>query len=546
MKKNIYKLIFLSIICSGIIVNSCTKLEDTNYSDLISSEFTPTNADVGALLGAAYGSWRDVLFPSDWGEGQWLVQEMCADELCIAIKPYGWDDGGRHRRMHSHTWTVDDSYINSVWWPSYQGITNCNRVLLQIESLPLDADAKAGMLAEVKILRASFYWVLMDNFGNVPIVDKFDVPEGYLPLQNTRKQVYDFIVKDITESLQNLSNKRDLSTYARFNNKGAANALLAKVYLNAEVYTGTAAWNKCLAACDSIILSGKYDLEARQLDVFKVNNENSKEIVFSVPYDVVYTPNWDIMNLMFDYSLAKQAQETYDLQEQPWGGITAIPQFISTYNPKDKRFTDGWFYGQQYSSSGAILKCNSGLTEHDFNIINEMPGIDSTQEFHGYRIDKYEIQKGGFTSMINNDYVVLRYADVLMMKAECLLRTGHADEAANIVSQVRERSFTDNPELATVTGSELQAGSIYDYGLRDYKLGTTHEGGADIIYGRFLDELGWEFVGEGHRRQDMIRFGVFTTKPFFSHVPQDDHVILFPIPLDELNKNTNLTQNSGY
>lgn len=545
MKKVYNYSIFICLSFSVIMINlSCTKLKDTNYSDLVASQFVPSSAEVGALLGAAYGSWRDVIFPSDWSEGQWLFQEMATDALCIPKKPYGWVDGGKHRRMHEHTWTVDDSYVGSVWWPSYQGITNCNRVLAQMEVIPLEEDVKKVLIAEVKVLRASFYWVLCDNFGNVPIVENFAVPEGYLPSYNTRKQVYDFIVKEITESLPSLGDNSNISTYARFNSKGAANALLAKVYLNAEVYTGTPQWEKCLEACDAIINSGQYNLEAVQKDVFKDQNQLSREIVFSVPYDVVYTPNDDILNLMFDYTLPSQAQDIFNLKQQPWGGIVAIPQYISTFHPEDKRLTDGWLYGQQYSFSGIPLKVTSGLKDSHLNIINELPGIDSTQEFHGYILNKYEIIENGHTDMCNNDYVVLRYADVLMMKAECLLRKGQPGSGA-LVSQVRMRSFPGNPGLATVTDQQLQNGSSYDYGLRNTQK-TTKEGGADIKMGRFLDELGWEFVGEGHRRQDMIRFGVFTTKSWLNHSPSGPNKSIFPIPLDELNKNINLKQNPGY
>ncbi|MBL7699290.1 MAG: RagB/SusD family nutrient uptake outer membrane protein [Chitinophagaceae bacterium] len=541
MKRSRYEILLVACL---MIASSCTKLKDNNYSDLIATEFEPTEKEVGTLLGAAYGSWREVLFPNDYSEGQWLVQEMGGDVMCIPKKPFGWVDGGRHRRMHEHSWTVDDSYITSVWGPTYQGISNCNRVLSQIELMTsMDADTKATLLAEVRVLRASFYWMLCDNFGNIPVLDKFDVPEGFLPEQRPRKEVYDFIVKEITESLPFLKDAKDESTYARFNNKGAANALLAKVYLNAEVYTGTAEWEKCIAACDEIIASGLYSLEGNQRNVFKEQNQGSGEILFSVPFDVVYTPIYDHVNLMFDYCLVQQMQEMFNLQHQPWGGIVAIPQFIKTFDPNDTRLTEGWFYGQLYSKSGEPLKVLSGELDSNMNIINEVPGIDSAQEYHGYKWNKYEIVEGGQTDMCNNDFVVLRYADVLMMKAECLLRTGQPG-AGLLVTDVRLRSFPDHPELATVTDEQLQESSVYDYGLRDH-LATTHESPVTYL-GRFYDELGWEFAGEGRRRQDMIRFNTFTTKSWLSHSPNGDNKKLFPIPLNELNNNVNLKQNPGY
>jgi hypothetical protein len=132
-----------------------------------------------------------------------------------------------------------------------------------------------------------------------------------------------------------------------------------------------------------------------------------------------------------------------------------------------------------------------------------------------------------------------------MTKAEALLREGHPDDAAALVTKVRERDFKSDPAKAVVTGAQLMEGSSYDYGLRNH-LESTDEGGADIKYGRMLDELGWEFCQEGRRRQDMIRFGVFTTKSWLSHSPNGSYRALLPIPTSALQTNPNLKQNPGY
>jgi len=132
------------------------------------------------------------------------------------------------------------------------------------------------------------------------------------------------------------------------------------------------------------------------------------------------------------------------------------------------------------------------------------------------------------------------------MKAECMLRTGRASEAASTVSEVRARAFTSNPAKAVVTGATLLGNSKYKYGNADESGIVTGDNGATIAYGGFLDELGWEFAAEAHRRQDLIRFGVFTTKKWLNHVPNGDDKKIFPIPLEELNKNSKLTQNPGY
>lgn len=173
----------------------------------------------------------------------------------------------------------------------------------------------------------------------------------------------------------------------------------------------------------------------------------------------------------------------------------------------------------------------------------DVPSIDQSDVDDGFRWGKFEYATG-ITNRLSNDWPLLRYADVLMMKAESLMRLGKSGAGA-LVTQVRERAFKNEPEKAQVTDAELMGGSVYDYGRRDsYK--TEHDGGTDIKYGRFLDELGWEFCQEGRRRQDMIRFGIFTTKAWFSHDKSDETKNLYPIPNKVLLTNSNLKQNPGY
>ena len=374
------------------------------------------------------------------------------------------------------------------------------------------------------------------------MVTKYDLPAGYLPDQSTRQQVYDFIVTEVNAAIPSLSINNDVHTYGRFSNKWAAYALLAKVYLNAGVYTGTPQWANCITACNAVIGSNQYALEAVQKDVFKQQNQNSKEIVWAIPLDEVYAGGF----YLAAWTMSPQNQFTFNTKSGGYGGLNAIPQFIDTYNPQDKRLTDGWMRGQQYTSGGVALKCAYGtLIGQPLVYVNECPGIDSTQEIHSYRINKFEIAANSSPNNMSNDFPFFRYADILMMKAECLLRTGDAAGAASLVTEVRQRSFTSNPALATVTAAQIVGNTSYKYGLKNH-ISTTTETVSDIQYGRFLDELGWEFAAEAHRRQDMIRFGVFTSKSWLSHSPSGATRNLFPIPLQELNKNTKLKPNPGY
>jgi hypothetical protein len=228
------------------------------------------------------------------------------------------------------------------------------------------------------------------------------------------------------------------------------------------------------------------------------------------------------------------------------GGICAIPQFINSYDPADNRLKTNWIQGQQYAASGTPLVGVFGTTTGKPLIFtNTLPGVESSLETDGFRVGKFEI-KPGVRVDLSNDFPLFRYADVLMMKAEALLRTGQAAQAATLVTQVRQRSFLANPTKATVTAADLTQGSNYPYGPARNNVVSPLQGGADIQYGQFLDELGWEFAAEGHRRQDMIRFGVYTTKSWLSHIPNGDYRTLMPIPQNVLNTNGNLKQNPGY
>src|ERR1044072_1565833 len=283
IKNTVFVIACLATILA-VAFSGCTKLKDTSYNQIIASDFTPTSSDLAALAGAAYVDWRGLLL--QWNT-LYRAQEVSADEMLTPARPNGWVDGGVYRRIHEHKWTTDDDIVINIWTRAYQGITNCNRIIYQVQSgaIPVAAKDTSSLIAEMKLLRASYYWMLCDIYGNVPIVDRFDVPAGYLPKQNSRKEVYDFIVSDLLANIPRVTSDVSTATYGKFN-KWAGLTLLAKMYLNAEVYTGVPQWDKCKAVCDTIInfatSSAKIGLEASQKSVFVTNNENSKEIMFEI------------------------------------------------------------------------------------------------------------------------------------------------------------------------------------------------------------------------------------------------------------------------
>lgn len=512
---------------------SCTDLTEVPYNQVTASNFRPTGADLASLIAPAYTPLRPLWM--GW-YGNIDFQEETADEMITPVRPNGWYDGGTYIRLHQHRWDSHQGQPATLWYNAFNGINGVNRVLYQIDSgvVPVAASSKTGLESELRALRAYYYWLLLDNFGNVPIVTDFK--STTLPTQATRQQVYDFVVKELTDAIPNLSDTTGTAMYGRVN-KWAALGLLARVYLNAGVYTGTPQWDKVISTTQQIIDAGKYQLDPNYRTPFSRHNENSKENIWDVPYDAINGPE----SCFHMKTLKPELRYVFNMQAQPWGGSSSAPQFISTYDTSDIRLPDTWLMGPQFDSQG-----------RGYNFVQYVPRIDSTAFNNGYPVWKYEIYAGE-TGSSDVDYPIIRYAEVLMMKAEALLRTGQADAAAAIVTQVRQRDFTD-PLKAAVTGAELQQGSSFNYGWYDVdgvvKSGpggtAVTGGGADVQYGRFLDELGWEFAIEGHRRTDLIRFGVFTTKTWFNHTPNGDFRVLFAIPSGAIATNTNLKQNPGY
>ena len=269
----------------------------------------------------------------------------------------------------------------------------------------------------------------------------------------------------------------------------------------------------------------------------------ASENIFVIPFDAIYAEGLEL----YRATLHAANQATYNLQYTPWGpgSYKAVPQFIDTYDADDQRLKDTWLAGPQYAADGSVLLGSYDMLGEPLVFVNSMPDGIYTGEADGFRWQKYEFEKDSKLFM-NNDFVLFRLAQVYMMKAEALLRTGQADEAASIVTLIRQRAFKAHPEKAVVTGAQLQEPSRYVYGTVENYVLTPQGKRYPEQFGRFYDELGWEFAGESFRRRDMIRFGHFTKAEWLSHKPNGDHKVLFPIPQTVVDANPTMQQNPNY
>lgn len=485
-------------------ISSCTDLEETVYSDITTDRFYQGEEEFIAALGAAYTSLYGFI------GSVWTANEVASDEMVVPQRGPDWFDGGHWIRLHRHEITKDDPLSRDPWNFCYGGINNCNRLIFQFEQI--GAQGSEAFIAELKALRAVFYYFLLDLYGNVPVVTQFDVPADFAPATAPRQEVFSFVESQLKEALTAVPDFVDQSTYARMNTM-AVQSFLLRLYLNAEVYVGTPRWDDAIAAADAIINSGNYSLSANFFDNFATDNTGSVENIFVIPYDQIFATG----NNVHMRSLHISMQPVYNLQAQPWNGFCSLEEFYNTFDDADIR-KESFIVGQQFATDGSpILDPSAEPNDPDGAPVIIMPQVNehfpNALRQAGARVGKYEIALGS-TADLSNDYPIVRYSEILLGKAEALFRKNPGDPVAlSIVNQVRERAGM--PPFTELT--------------------------EDALY----DEIGREFVFEANRRPQQIRFGKFNEAWQFKP-PSTPEKNVFPVPSEQLNANPNLIQNPGY
>lgn len=521
----------------SILLASCLNLDEISYSNMTADKYYSnfSSSDIPAALGAVYSDLRK-LYAGDnpHTTGCWHYTNEEVGDIWVTPKRGGsWYDGGIYFRLNQHKWEWDDNHILNNWRQSYSSINTCNRLIYQFRTA--DIQDTVALMSEIKVARAFWYYNLCDMYGNVPIQTRYDVPSDYLPQTSTRQAVFDFVIQELKENIPNLNEK----SYGRWDSY-SARMLLAKCYLNAKswkVQTDGNALDEVIKICDEIISSGKYSLEPDYKASFITENENSKEIIMAVVNDEVYDQEvpWrlHLCTMHWKYYCHGNTVTQY------WGGCCSTPEFAMSYDPDDLRYEKSWLEGQLYDNTGAEtgvigtpLTCDPWDSRDKGKLLihtKEIPlfegdEIPTTGEGPGVRMQKYEICNGAL-NRLSNDFVLFRLADVYFMKAEALYwkNNGATQEVCDLINLVRERAFLNFDDSKKVTVTTLDND-------------------------RFLLEYGWEFCQEGHRRQQLIRFGQFLTKTWFLHdTPTvDESRLLFPIPREEMLSNSKLIQNPGY
>ena len=543
------KKIFLFIIPALLLLNSCSKLDVKVESQYVSSNFPTTAADYAAVIGPIYSQ-----LSSKYAIEYFRMQELTTDELIIPARDGNYDDGGQSRQHHHHTYTKDHTNVKDVWEWGFGGINTCNRVINIVNQSPTPANdsTKLAALAELKTMRSLFNFYMMDLYGNIPIIDSF--PVNGLPATKTRAQVFASIETTLKSVINNLPEKTAANATATYGHptKGMAFALLAKMYINAEVYTGTQRYNDAVAMCDSVIAGKAYDLDASQATVFAPDNGPAvKETIFAVPYDALLIPGQQFTR----HGIMAYLYPKYGVPSNLSISMSTTPNFFDKFNlPGDER-TATWLVGKQYNNDGSPFT----LTLKTKTLDASYPGVDKDTVWQ-LTITKDLIMTGKKPFDLGNDYLarcmgvrsikiypdknttaatrnssndmpVFRLSDIYLMKAEAILRGA----------------------AATTVNGELQTPLLL---VNKIRTRVKAQLAVSIDLPALLDERGREFYWETWRRNDLIRFGQYETEypipgdvAMAGYTPGMDKSPtkrIFPIPASELQLNPKLVQNPGY
>lgn len=498
MKNNLIKTSLLGI--AMLSAFSCTDLIEKPISDATAENFFVNTASFESAIVPAYASLR----PYIWN--YWNLSEHTSDELQGPTRGGDWGDGGQWVRLNSHDLLPAEGLINDLWNDLFQGVSRSNNAIETFKGAPDSVKEKALFSAEARALRAFYYYLLCDTFGNVPLVTVAQADPKNPPVQASRKDVVAFIEAELKAALPSLLDK---APNGRFD-KGVANAILAKLFLNAETWGAGNRYADAITFADAVINSGKYDLAGDYFANFATKNEGSKEAILLAGFSSVKDLGFPNMNLYM------RTLHYNQVPASPWNGFTTIAEVYDGFEKEDSRRAVMW-EGQQFSDLGWPAKATSGKALNDrtgkpLSFTKNCP-ITGADESNGIRVPKYQPDVAAPGGQGENDFMILRLADIMLVKAEALIRTSKAADALAPVNKLRARAG-----LKALDKIDLEG-----------------------IYA----ERGHEMFWEGVRRQDQIRFGKFTDG-YTNKIKSNARVNLFPIPTNQLASNPKLKQNDGY
>lgn len=560
------------------ILSGCTDLDETLYDQVGTQNYYNTKMDV---IRATFRPFEHAFWSI---QSRHVLNELTADQLITPTRDGWWDDGGKWRRLHYHTWTVEDGDAQTEWNGCFQGIMQANYVIedlntLSAETFGFTSEEFNNLKAQCHVLRAWFYLRLLDAFRNIPLAVSFNNVSLNSEGQVAPRAIFEFIEKELNENIGLLVQKEkpggNGSIQGQWTKAGAA-ALLVRLYLNAEKYVGEDRYADCENIAQKIVDGeyGFYKLADSWDAPFDWNNETCDEVIFAFPSSPGYS-YWHYQGDTYWWTVPSQAHyyfndtkakagghnckyacsPSYDLNGNKYDfslGMT-VEKFrkypgdvrLKLYKNLGENRREGLFlFGTLdfQNENGETEKVKSpngdyalcirdavgqfkGLPEGQYPQ-NKVSNLQSGDHNSGWHFCKYPFYSDTDTEQMESDFVEIRLAEIVYSLAECKFRQGDVEGAARLLNQVRKRNYSQ----------ENLADNLY-----------TPDGKAQLTENELLDEWGREFFAESRRRIDLIRFGKFNSGTWWDKsADADNHTEIFAITREVLNANHHLVQNPGY
>ncbi len=514
MKRNKFIKYCTLIAFTGLM--ACTNLDEKVLDEQLGTDLVNDPSNMTALINAPYASLRRTI---EWYD-YWALQEVSTDEVIVPTRGTDWYDNGEWQQLHLQTWTADHIRMKNVWEALNQGVSRANVAINYIGKFTSSATT-TQYIAEAKFLRAYYMYLICDLFGQVPYREADEVDFATSPTVLTRQQAADKIITELTAAIPNLKTKAEVGS--DHVTKGAAQSLLAKVYLNYEVWTGTKKYAEAISACNDVISNTNYAVTTDYWSMFQKDVAEHSEFILRVPMDdkVDMGSGSVWVNFTLHYS------QIFGNITSTWNGPSTTSTFFDTWDKvNDARYQDnriksecgfnqGFLVGQQYGLDGKALTQRNGSPLIFVPEVN----LESSPENAGIRVVKFAPNSATTHQFSSpNDVPIIRISDIYLIRAEAKLRNGDAAGALADVNYLRGKRSASGKTLPLLTSVTLN----------------------DV-----LKERGYELYWEGLRRQDLIRFGKFGEawqgKPATAPTKA-----IYPIPTSALGANENLKQNTGY
>jgi hypothetical protein len=502
------------------LLQACTNLTEVPKDALTPDNAFKTDQEVLAGVASVYAGMRATLW------GYYNLSEISTDELIVPTRGNDWYDNGRWLEIHKQTWSANSGSalddMNGTWNALFSGIAKAN---LMIDVITKGGGAnKDQTLAELRALRAWYYYMLMDFFGGVPLVTGTElVANPRVP----RDSIFRFVDAELNAVRTQLPVSWPAAGKGRMT-RGAVDAILASLYLNAQVFSGTvtatgltkgpAKWTEAIAAADRVINSGQYSLATDWKKNFSTDNHDSPEHIFFIAEASAPAG--------LGMSLPMRGLHYNMLAPEPWNGFATLADTYRAFDPADDR-RSVFLVGQQYSyNTGEPVKDRQGRPLVFTDTIGD---ATKAAENEGARLMKFPPLPGAINGDSHpNNYPYFRLAEMYLIKAEAMNELGQTATGIAQANIVRNRHFaTPNPLLTTLTQAQARTA--------------------------ILNERLFELAGEAKRRQDLIRAGRYTESRRYCsgatgcvRPSTEPFRILFPVPLTQIQSNPQLSQNPGY